>query len=132
MGEVSSPPLDPTASVSLGRAEWETNRFYMPELLDASDLWVWEFILGGGAKTSTFSLEGIDFDAATTAHLEVYLQGGSDAAGVVDHHVRLSLNKDALGEVSFDGNETLPLRGRHPSLPAARPRAGRGSQTSSR
>ncbi len=55
------------------------------------------------AKTNTFSLEGVDLDAGTTAHLEVYLQGGSDAAGVVDHHVELSLNGILVGETHFDG-----------------------------
>jgi hypothetical protein len=102
MGEVSSPPAgDPVGS--LGRGEWETNKFYMPEVLDAADLWVWDFVVGGAAKTKSFSLEGVDFEAPASARLEVYLQGGSDSTGTVDHHVQISLNKMVLGEARFDG-----------------------------
>ena len=45
--------------------------------------------LGGGSTTKTFALDGLDSSSSETARLVVFLQGGSDAVSVVDHHVQV-------------------------------------------
>jgi len=105
MGVLSAPPSGEPAAASLAApALRETNRYYMWDLLEAPDIWVWDLFFGGSAaKKNTFSLEGVDLDSSATARLEVYFVGGSDAPGVVDHHVEVSLNGILVGDTRFDG-----------------------------
>jgi hypothetical protein len=105
MGVVSAPPAgEPAASGLLDQALRETNRYYIWDVLDTNDPWVWDLVIGGAAaKKNTFSLEGVDLTPGSSAHLQVYLQGGSDALGVVDHHVEVSLNGSLVGQATFDG-----------------------------
>ena len=96
--------VDASAGVSSRAfASFETNRLYAPDVLDIEDLWQWESMLGGASKTKTFALDGLDASSPETARLVVYLQGGSDAVSVVDHHVQVSLNGALVAEESFDG-----------------------------
>jgi hypothetical protein len=53
----------------------------------------------------TLTLHSIALDAATTAELEVALQGVTAMAQIPDHRVRVTLNGSLLGIVSFDGQE---------------------------
>ena len=99
----ASPSGAPSALASTGSSSFETDRIYQPGLLDAPDPWLWETLMGGVSSTETFSLQGVDALSSTTARLVVFLQGGSDAVGVVDHHVRLFLNDTPVGETRFDG-----------------------------
>jgi len=89
--------------LSRGQAQWEVNRIYCPDILDAEDLWQWAFVLNGSSTTQPFSLPGLDPTSRETAHLVVHLQGGSDAPSVVDNHVQLSVNGALLADESFDG-----------------------------
>ena len=97
-------PADGSARASsLALASFETNRLFVPDILDAEDLWQWEPMLGGASKTKSFSLDGLDSSSSDTARLLVHLQGGSDAVSVVDHHVQVSVNGALVAEESFDG-----------------------------
>ena len=104
MAEVEASPFgEALTAPSLGPAVFETNRIYQSGLLEAEDLWQWEALLGGASKTKAFDLVGVDAASGRAGRVVVWLQGASDADGVVDHHVEVSLNGTLLGEASFDG-----------------------------
>ena len=84
-------------------ASFETNRLYAPDVLDIEDLWQWESLGSGVSKTKPFALDGLDPSSPETARLVVYLQGGSDAVSVVDHHVQVFVKDVLVAEESFDG-----------------------------
>jgi hypothetical protein len=109
MAVVPAPPAAAAAlsSASLASASFEDNRIYQSGLLDAPDIWLWDALWGGVVKTESFSLSGVDSSSSLPARLVVFLQGGSDAEGVVDHHLRLSLNGTFVGETRFDGKVAL-------------------------
>jgi hypothetical protein len=95
-----APTGEPLAMPSMGRSELEVNRLYQSGLLEAKDPWLWEAVLGGQSRSEGFALSGVDPTAA--GHLSVFLQGGSDAGGVVDHHVRIRVNGSFVAEARFD------------------------------
>jgi hypothetical protein len=90
-------------STSLGEASFETNRYYQAGLLHAPDIWLWDFLVGGMSKSFALNLEGVDPTSVQSAHLQVLLQGASEAGVEGEHHLSVSLNGAALGEASFDG-----------------------------
>ena len=60
MATLSAPPLGATlASSPMGFASFETNRTYQPGLLEAPDLWLWEYLPSGARRTETFALPGL-------------------------------------------------------------------------
>ncbi len=87
----------------LREARFETNRFYQAGLLNAPDIWLWDFMVGGMSKSQTFSVEGLDSSSSQQAHIQVVFQGASDAEIEDEHHLSVSLNGTPLGETSFDG-----------------------------
>ena len=101
LGDAS--PDGPAGVSSRGFASFETNRLYAPDVLDIEDLWQWESLGSGVSKTKPFALDGLDPSSPETARLVVYLQGGSDAVSVVDHHVQVFVNGALVAEESFDG-----------------------------
>ncbi|HYN01795.1 MAG TPA: C25 family cysteine peptidase [Vicinamibacteria bacterium] len=103
MSLVPAPPDGSTAVSSRGFASFETNRLFAPDVLDIEDLWQWESLASGVSKTKPFALDGLDPSSPETARLVVYLQGGSDAVSVVDHHVQVFVNGALVAEESFDG-----------------------------
>jgi len=104
MGVVGASTLGaPQALASTGSSSFETNRIYQPGLLEAPDPWLWDALWGGVSGSEGFTLSGVDGSSALPGRLVVYLQGGSDAEGVVDHHLRLCLNGVVVGETRFDG-----------------------------
>ena len=103
MGVVRAWVDDSAVASSRGLGTWETNRLFAPDVLDIEDLWQWESMLGGASQSKAFALDGLDEASPETARVVVYLQGGSDAEPVVDHHVRVSVNGVLVGEESFDG-----------------------------
>ena len=103
MSLVSAPPDGSAGVSSRGFASFETNRLYAPDVLDIEDLWQWESLGSGVSKTKPFALDGLDASSPETARLVVYLQGGSDAVSVVDHHVQVFVNGALVAEESFDG-----------------------------
>ena len=105
--------VDGSAGVSSRAfASFETNRLFAPDVLDIEDLWQWESLASGVSKTKPFALEASTRSSPETARLVVYLQGGSDAVSVVDHHVQV------LAERGPRGREDLRRRR---ALTASRP-----------
>jgi hypothetical protein len=88
---------------SLAEMSFETNRIYQSGLLEAVDLWQWENLVGGVSKTKGFGLTGVDPVSTRAGRVVVWLQGGSDAEGVVDHHVEVWVNGSWVGETLWDG-----------------------------
>ncbi len=61
MGVTLAPPVGgPVASSSTGSASFETNRIYQPGLLEAPDVWLWDGMASGAARTLGFTLSGVD------------------------------------------------------------------------
>jgi len=122
MGVVSGVPAgDAVTAASTGTASFEADRFYQPGLLDAVDPWLWESLPAGVTRTFAFTLANADPEATGTARLDVELQGASESGQAVDHHLSVSLNGVAAGEVTFAGKQP-----HHASLsvPASLLRAG--------
>ena len=105
LGAAASGPV--AAGPPAGFASFETNRFYQPGLLDAADLWLWDAMGSGVARTEPFALTGVDPSAAGA--LAVFLQGASDSGNGADHHVRAALNGVDVGEGSFAGKQPWRL-----------------------
>jgi CSLREA domain-containing protein len=103
MSVLSAAPDASPAVPSRGTASIETNRIFAPDVLDIEDLWQWESLGSGVSKTRPFALDGLDASSPETARLVVFLQGGSDAESVVDHHVQVFVNGALVAEESFDG-----------------------------
>jgi hypothetical protein len=91
------------SSVSLAEASFEENRYYQAGLLDAPDVWLWDFIVGGTSRSWPLALEGVNRSSALSARLQVCLQGASESDAKGEHHLSVSLNGIPLGEASFDG-----------------------------
>jgi hypothetical protein len=104
MGTLSAAPLGPPpASPSTGFASFETNRIYQPGLLEAPDLWLWEYVPSRESRVESFALSGIETSSVEPARLVVSLQGGSESGQAVDHHVELLVNGTLVGDTSFSG-----------------------------
>jgi hypothetical protein len=79
----------------------EINRIYQAALVDAPDLWLWDYIVAPANKAYPFTMT--DPAASGLARLTVVFQGGSDFPAHPDHHVRLRVNGTVVGEASWDG-----------------------------
>jgi hypothetical protein len=103
-------------SFSTGSASFETNRIYMPDLLEAPDVWLWQAAISTAATPAPlcFSLSGLSTRSAEPALLVVDLQGGSESGLAVDHHVRVSVNGGLAGEATFAGERPYRLDVRLP------------------
>jgi hypothetical protein len=80
--------------------DYEENRFYQAGLLEAPDVWLWDLLMAPVTKAFSFETRAL---ASRPASLTVRLQGVSDFASELDHHVRLYVNGALLDEVSWDG-----------------------------
>jgi hypothetical protein len=104
MGVVSGRPVGaPILLASTGFSSFETNRIYQPGLLEAPDVWLWDWMRSGVTRTQGFTLSGVDTASGETARLGVSLQGGSESGVTTDHHVRASLRGSFVGEATFAG-----------------------------
>ncbi len=112
-----SMPVEAVSSSSSGvvtehfqTLEREENKYYQAGLLDAPDLWQWHVVVSPEVKSYSFTVDHLSL-SSSSAHLKVDLQGASDFEGVVDHHVRVSVNGSVVGEGSWDGKlpKTLEL-----------------------
>ena len=105
MGVVRSSPRrsQGAVSVSLGQARFETNRYYQAGLLDASDVWLWDYLLGGMTKSLSVPLAGVDGASSEAAQVRVVFQGASESGVEGEHHLRVWMNGTSLGETSFEG-----------------------------
>jgi hypothetical protein len=110
MGVALAPPVGtPGLSSSTGFASFETNRIYQPGLLEAPDLWLWDWMGSGVTRSEGFTLSGVDTASSELARLVAHLQGGSESGFAVDHHLRLSVNGASVGETSFAGKQPHKL-----------------------
>ena len=82
--------------------EWEQNRYYQAGLLEAPDLWQWDLLVSPVTKSYPFTLSQVAA-SSTALRLTVWLQGASDFEADPDHHLRVSVNGQAVGEASWDG-----------------------------
>ena len=104
-GALPSRRAAPSTPLALLRHErsFETDASYLPALLEARDLWVWDYGLAGGQGASyPFTLDSPVL-VPETARLTVDLQGGSDTETDPDHHVLAFVNGSLVGETRFDG-----------------------------
>jgi hypothetical protein len=100
----SAPPLGaPARASSTGFSSFETNRIYQPGLLEAEDLWLWDYVASGATRSQGFTLSGVDTASGEPARLAVHLQGGSESGLAVDHHLQLAVNGAGVGETTFAG-----------------------------
>ncbi len=85
-------------------AEEEVNLLYLSALVDAPDRWLWSTVFA--PKTASFPFELLEpAPTGEASHLEVWLQGASDFPVDPDHHVRLYVNGNFVGEASWDGKK---------------------------
>jgi hypothetical protein len=104
MAVTSTPPLGAlTGTSSTGSSSFETNRIYQPKLLEAKNLWLWDYVPSGASRTKCVTLSGVDTASGEPARLMVHLQGGSESGQAVDHHLELAVNGATVGETSFAG-----------------------------
>jgi hypothetical protein len=107
METLSVAPKGKTPRVSvppLLREEYETNRYYQAGLLQAPDIWLWDYVTGGTSKSFPLEVGGLAPSSTGLAQLHVVVQGASDAEGVEeDHHLSVSLNGTPVGETTFGG-----------------------------
>ena len=87
--------------------EREEERLYQAALLDAPDLWLWDYLLAPERKSFPFEVSGLA--ATESSHLTIALQGASDVPGVADHHVRAYVNGTYVGESRWDGKTAVTL-----------------------
>ena len=99
----AAPRTDPVGAAPVGQVRAEVDRIYQPGLLDAPDVWLWDFAQGGALKTVSVDLHGVDPTAAVPARVRVFLQGASDAGQGGEHHLSFSWNGVPLGETTFEG-----------------------------
>jgi hypothetical protein len=110
MDLVLASPEGAPSPASVGVASFEVNRFYMPDLLEAPDPWLWQAAIASPGSPVTaaplsFSLSGVDVASLTDARLVVHLQGGSESGYTTDHHLEVRLNGSPVAETSFSGKK---------------------------
>jgi hypothetical protein len=98
----SRPARSPIAVLRRERS-FEQDAVYLPGLVEARDLWLWDYGIGGGQGISYPFTLGPLFPARAPARLILDLQGGSDTVVDPDHHVLVFVNGPLVGETSFDG-----------------------------
>ncbi len=127
MSVVSAAPAGGLATgLATATASFETNRFYQPGLLDALDPWLWESLPSGAMRTIPVALAGVHAQDGATARLDLFLQGASESAQAVDHHVEVSLNGVPAGEAQFAGKQPHRVS---LSVPASLLREGKNELT---
>ena len=96
------PPSGELVSHVWTRLEQEESHLYQATLIDAEDLWLWDYLFAPDTKSFTFNVAGLGrIPEGGRARVEIL--GASDSAEDPDHHVRVSVNGTFLGEDRFDG-----------------------------
>jgi hypothetical protein len=108
IGVVLANPEGAPAVSSQALASFEANKFYMPDLLEAPDPWLWQAAIASpGSPVTTqplaFTLSGVDAASPLGARLVVHLQGGSESGYTTDHHLEVRLNGSPVGDAFFSG-----------------------------
>jgi hypothetical protein len=106
---VSSAPAGDTLTEAVAHRSWEKNQYYIADLLESPDLWLWGSIFSGMPR-SRYPLDLTDVAASSEpATLRVWLQGATDFAASPDHHVRLYVNGVYATEASWNGKTPRQL-----------------------
>jgi len=87
------------------QVELENNRFYQAGLVDAPDLWLWDLLYAPTKKGYPFEVTNI-VPNTEPSRLSVWLQGASDFEADPDHHLRVYVNGNLVGEVRWDGKKS--------------------------
>ncbi len=121
LGVVLASPEGAPSTASTAFASFEANKFYMPDLLDAPDPWLWQAAIASPGSPVTaaplaFTLSGVDAASPLGARLVVHLQGGSESGYTTDHHLEVRLNGVPAGEAFFSGKRPFRF---DVALPAA-------------
>ena len=131
---VTAPPSGFTIDFYRHLAEREENRMYLGTLVEAPDLWLWEFVLSPATKSYAFSVGSLS-DVSEPSRLELWMMGASDFPASPDHHVRVYVNGNLVDEASWDGKVARKMEADLPpgilregdNLPADRKRRGHRS-----
>jgi hypothetical protein len=119
---VSGAPTPAVVSMASARtADFEIDRNYLPALLDAPDLWLWDGFVSGTTLSEAFSLSGVDTAAAGSAQLEVRLLGASESGNPVIT-ISASPNVPRSARMSLAGMQPPPHAFRRPRVAPARGR----------
>jgi hypothetical protein len=108
----STAPSGPLLPYFWREVERGENRYYQAGLLDALDVWLWDVLL---ASPGSPTRRSYPFDltervsSAPGSRLTVWLQGASDAAATLDHHVRALVNGAPVAEARWDGKRPMKL-----------------------
>ncbi len=105
----SQAPMPTGAETYLKSLHVEKNVFAAADSADDpdADYWMWDYLVAGlGPSSYPFRADGVN-PAGGAATLSVRLRGASDTPTNPDHHVRISLNGNALGEVRGDGVDVM-------------------------
>jgi hypothetical protein len=93
-------PVSGTATRYVREVTREENVYYQAGLLDAPDLWLWDVVVSPGSRSYAFTVSGLV--AGDGGRVSVDLQGASDFEEVLDHHVRVRVNGQYVGETAWD------------------------------
>jgi hypothetical protein len=96
------------AAFYIENVERHENRIYQAGLVDAPDVWLWDVLFAPETKSFDFEVRDLA-GVPNISELELWLQGTSDAAGVVDHHIRVSINGTFVDERRWDGKSAEKL-----------------------
>jgi len=112
VGSASRSSASPSARLEslVATRAFEQNTNYLPALLKARDLWLWDFgLLAPNGGDYSFSLS-TPSTGPGLAVLSLDLQGGSDSTSVdPDHHVRVLVNGVPVAEARWDGLDPFHL-----------------------
>jgi hypothetical protein len=103
----SAAPEGPQVGSYAQDSPFELNRLYQAALVDAPDIWLWDYIVSPATKAYPFTLS--QPAGSGNARLTVDLQGGSDFDANPDHHVRVSVNGSPVAEASWDGKTAYSI-----------------------
>ncbi len=90
------------------REEWEQDRYYQAALVEAPDLWLWDFVFAPQKKSYPIEVSA-PAPSGGVSQLSVWLQGASDFQADPDHHVRVYVNGSLVEELSWDGKQARHL-----------------------
>ena len=85
----------------------EENLLYQAALVEAEDIWQWDYIFGPMTKSFTFDVENMAASPESST-LEVWLQGATDFPEL-DHHARVYVNGTLVAEDWWDGKIGIHL-----------------------
>ncbi len=91
----------------------ETNRYYQAGMLGASDLWFWDGLLSSTTNSYRFDADAIA-PSIESGRLTVWLHGASDFPVRPDHHLRVYVNGQLVGEDSWDGKRPRAIQAELP------------------